>query len=162
MQSSGFQVQQKGCLTSHNIRPLNMASAFLTCFRGPMMKTLSGAPFDPLIRISALHDSLIDKIEDPFLPMTHPIFPGGTSSMDKISSSKVSLSTLRNSGIEGIAGQSAYSLSLMQKHRQQSEPRTASLHNDSSLNFSIILWNTYGRNRTSSAAARTISSDNGR
>ena len=44
-----------------------------------------------------LHDSLIDKIEDPFLPITHPIFPGGTLSMDKISSSKVSLSTLRNS-----------------------------------------------------------------
>lgn len=104
---------------------------------------LSGAPFDPPIRISALHDSLIEKIEDPFLPTTRPIFPGGTSSTDKISSSKVSLSAFRNSGIEGIDGQSAYSSSLMQKHRQQSKPQTASLHNDCSNSISLSSYGIY-------------------
>lgn len=31
----------EGSKVSHNILPLNIASAFLTCFRGPMMKTWS-------------------------------------------------------------------------------------------------------------------------
>lgn len=34
-----------------------------------------------------LQDSLIDKMVTPFLPITRPIFPGGTSSTERISSS---------------------------------------------------------------------------
>jgi hypothetical protein len=34
-----------------------------------------------------LQDSFTAIIDDPFLPMTHPIFPGGTSRTDRISTS---------------------------------------------------------------------------
>lgn len=34
-----------------------------------------------------LQDSLIDKIVAPFFPIIHPIFPGGTSRTERISSS---------------------------------------------------------------------------
>lgn len=47
-----------------------------------------------------LQDSLIDKIEAPFFPMIRPIFPGGTSRTDKISSSDAAFSSaIRSSGM---------------------------------------------------------------
>uniref|UniRef100_A0A0A9EYN0 Uncharacterized protein n=1 Tax=Arundo donax TaxID=35708 RepID=A0A0A9EYN0_ARUDO len=64
-----------------------MASAFLTSFTGPMMNTLSGGPLAPPIWISTLQDSFTAFIDDPFLPITRPIFPGGTSKTDRISTS---------------------------------------------------------------------------
>lgn len=42
-----------------------------------------------------LQDSFIDKIEAPRLPITHPIFPGGTSRTERISSSGTLPSTTR-------------------------------------------------------------------
>lgn len=42
-----------------------------------------------------LQDSFIDKMEAPLLPITRPIFPGGTSSTERISSSGASPSTIR-------------------------------------------------------------------
>lgn len=42
-----------------------------------------------------LHDSFIDKILTPRLPITHPIFPGGTSRTDRISCSGACLSAIR-------------------------------------------------------------------
>lgn len=41
-----------------------------------------------------LQDSLIDKMEAPLLPITRPIFPGGTSITDRISSSGALSSTV--------------------------------------------------------------------
>lgn len=37
----------------------------------------------------------MDKIDAPLLPITHPIFPAGTSSTDRISSSRAALSAMR-------------------------------------------------------------------
>ena len=48
-------------------------------------------------RESYLQESLIDNIEDPFLPMMYPIFPGGTLSTDRISSSGPFPSTMSES-----------------------------------------------------------------
>ena len=42
-----------------------------------------------------LQDSFIDKIEDPLLPITRPIIPGGTSKTERISSSGALPSTTR-------------------------------------------------------------------
>nr|ACJ83422.1 unknown [Medicago truncatula] len=72
-----------------------------------MMKTLSAGPLGPPMRISALQDSLIDIIEAPFFPIMHPIFPGGTSRTERISSSGPFPSTFSSSGIGGRDGQSA-------------------------------------------------------
>jgi hypothetical protein len=64
-------------------------------------------------------------------------------------------------GIVGSGGQSACSLSFMQKHLQYSSLRTARRHKDTLLNFSIIFSCIFRRKRTSSVAARIIISDKG-
>lgn len=46
-----------------------------------------------------LHDSFIDNILAPRFPITHPIFPCGTSRTERVSSSGACLSAIRVSAV---------------------------------------------------------------